>query len=173
MFVHPIPQRKKKIKSKTTCASWYVRSCEVSCDKTNLFLVTKNILCWDSSVISAKGLDYCSAIVFRLSFNKCASLACVKSTRHFCQIILFCFVRIKRGPTFCFQALCVCEALNPFHVCTDCALKTHTVIRWWWLMSNYQDKRKPKLIENPWRFLWMVVWFLFTTVLAVESQVDT
>lgn len=94
-------------------------------NKTNLFSIRKNILCWDSSVFSETGLDYCSALAFKVSFNNTASLAGVKSTRppnthcHIlssCQMISFCLCtlfaikkNIKQGPVCCFQAsVCVC-----------------------------------------------------------------
>lgn len=101
-------------------------------NKTNLFSITKNIFCRDSSVFSEAGLDYSSSLAFKVSFNNAASLAGVKSTRPpntHCQIlsswqmILFCLCTlfaIKKhqagGLRIVFKAfvcagVCICECV--------------------------------------------------------------
>lgn len=123
-------------------------------NKTNLFSIRKNILCWDSSVFSETGLDYCSALAFKVSFNNTASLAGVKSTRppnthcHIlssCQMISFCLCTLfaikkktsSRGLCVVFRLLFVfvyvIVCVHAFYVHGGCALKH--VVSWWWFVT--------------------------------------
>lgn len=90
-------------------------------NKTNLFSIRENILCRDSSVFSETGLDYCSALAFKVSFNNPAALSGVKSTRppnthchipSFCQIISFCLctlfaIKKHQAGAWVFSAFCL------------------------------------------------------------------
>lgn len=140
-------------KSKTTCASWYIRSCEVT--------FTIKPICFQSGRTSCAKIpllfqQQALIIVLPLS-SKNASITLPHSLvskvqgfhRRFCQMIPFCLCtlfaikkNIKWEPTCCFQAFSLCLnmwACECIHLCMCTAgVPSKHIINWLvmvWLIS--------------------------------------